>query len=268
MPINSETTFEVSSKGRVPRATIDRAKERLDRVGRHCREPITHVELRIIVDDNHPGADHARAEATMEVKQGPVRARDSAPTVEEAVDNMIDRLRRRVDRHESKLHRIGTKRHNGVATDGSWHRGDVSSAPRSPAPLNDGPARIVRRKSFAAHPMTVEEAAFDLDVLDHDFYLFLEITSGATALISRADQDRLRLEMPAAHVPQIPDSLPIDCVDGPAVLDLAGAQRILESDNEPFVFHKIDEERPGQVLYRRFDGGYGVIEIATGTAVH
>lgn len=261
MPISDETTFQISTKGGVSAPVVERARERLGRVGTHCREPITHVELRVTIDKNHPGAEHARAEATLEVKHGPVRAHESAPTVDEAIDGMIERLRRRLDRHESRLHRIGSKRHNGVAANGSWHHADVSSAPRHPAPLHGAPTKVVRRKSFATSPMTVEEAAFDLDVLDHDFYLFQEADSGAIALLSRAGDGRLRLEIPKSAAPPESEVVPVDQVDGPILLDLAGARRILDAGNEPFIFHRVSEDHCGQVLYRRFDGDYGMIEV-------
>lgn len=262
MPIDSSTTFEISTKGGIDSDAIDRAKERITRVGKHCREPITHVELRVTDDKAHPAQDHARAEATLSVKRGPVRAHAAAPTVAEAVDLMIERLRRRIDRHESRLHQIGTRRDDGVAAEGSWQHGDVESSPRRPRPRTSEPASVVRRKSFASSPMTVEEAAFDLDILDHDFYLFEESTSGATSVLSVQSEGGYLLEIDPDAAVDVVGRMVVSRIAGPTLLDQAGAQHLLDTGEAPFVFHRVSPNRPGQVTYRRYDGDYGVIELA------
>jgi ribosome-associated translation inhibitor RaiA len=266
MPIDDSTTFEISTRGDIDNEAIERAKERLDRIGSHCPEPIIHVELRVTDDTAHPSQAHARAEATLSIKNGPVRAHAQAPTVPEAIDLMIERLRRRVDRHESRLHRVGVKRHDGVAAEGSWQHGDVRSAPRRPQPRRDDTATVVRRKTFAAGPMTVEEAAFDLDILDHDFYLFEESDSGAAGLLSLSDDGRYELAI--AHNAEITldPKMPLDRVEGPITLDQQGAQRLLDSGADAFIFHRVNETEPGQVMYRRYDGDYGVVDLGASTA--
>ncbi len=260
MPIDEDTTYEVSTQGGIDPDVIERAKERLGRVGRHCREPIMAVELRVTDDVAHPAQDHARAEATLSVKHGPVRAHAIAPTVNEAVDLMIERLRRRLDRHEARLHRIGVKHQDGVAAPGSWHHGDVDESPRRPQPLVVDAARVVKRKTFAPAPMTVEEAAFDLDILDHDFYLFEEVKSGEPALLSIQDDGRYLLEIAGPAEIEL-EAMTVDRAEGPILLDQAAAQRLLDSGTTAFVFHRVSPNQPGQVMYRRYDGDYGVVEL-------
>jgi hypothetical protein len=217
---------------------------------------------------NHPMQDHASAEATMSIKHGPVRAHAQAPTIAEAVDLMIERLRRRVDRHESRLHRIGTKRHDGVATEGSWQHGDLLASPRRPRPLPDESATVVRRKTFAAAPMSVEEAAFDLEILDHDFYLFEESKSGHAGLLSWLADGGYRLQIASTAEVDGADTLPIDRVEGPILLDEQGAQRLLDTAEDPFVFYRASTAEAGQVMYRRYDGNYGVVELRSPEADH
>lgn len=262
MAIDDNTTFEISTRGDVEEGAIERARERLTRVGSHCREPVFHVEFRVTDDPESMAVDRARAEATLSVTRGPVRAHAQGPTIEEAIDLMIERLRRRVDRHESRLHRVGSKRHDGVATEGSWHHGDARSTPRHPRPIADEPAAVVRRKSFTPSPMTVEEAAFDLDILDHDFYLFEEVRSGDVALLSLAEDGRYRLEIAHGAETEPVGDLPVDRVDGPALLDEASAQRLLDATDEPSVFFRTAPDQQGQVLYRRYDGQFGIVELA------
>jgi len=267
MAIEDTTTFEESTKGEIPKSALVHCREKLDRIGSHCREPITHVEIRLTDDPNHPGSAKTIAEASIATTRGSIRAHAQAETVNEAIDLMIQRMKRRLDRHESRLHRIGTKRHDGVASIGSWQHGDVADAPRHPQPRNGGePMTVVRHKSFEFEPMTVDDAAYELEMLDHDFYLFQESTSATTAMLSRADNGRYAL---AIAKEAAVEGLPVDYVDrmpGPVVLDQDGAQRVLETTSEPFVFFTDTHQQPGRVLYRRHDGNLGIVALAAATA--
>jgi hypothetical protein len=69
------------------------------------------------------------------------------------------------------------------------------SAPASPngwgAPLDgvddddDQPWHIVREKEHPADPMTVDDALFHMELLGHDFYLFLDKDSGRPSVVYR-----------------------------------------------------------------------------------
>jgi len=267
MPIDDTTTFEISTKGNIDDDVIERARERLGRVSRHCREAVTHVELRVTDDPNHPDQAHARAEATLVVKRGPVRAHAQAGTIAEAVDLMVERLRRRVDRHEAKLHRIGSKKHDGVTSPGSWKHGDVEFAPRHAPPVNEQ-AKIVRRKTFAAAPMSVEEALFDMDILDHRFYLFQNHENDETCVLSMDADGEFTLAVDGDELPAIPADVEITHAAGPVVLDDESAQRLLAAGEDPFIFYRSSPVAQAHVLYRRFDGDLGLIELDESASVN
>lgn len=260
MPIDPNTTFEISTRGNFDDDLIERARERLGRVARHCREPIDHVEIRLTEESSQ--RDDVRAEATLTVKHGPVRAHAIAPSANEAVDTMIGRLRGRVDRHESKLHRIGTKHDDGTASEGSWHHGDVEAAPRRPIPLPAEHARVVRRKSFANTPMSIADAILDLELLDHDFYLFQHLDDNELCLLSRNNDGSYALAADTA-VADPPPSPAVTHEPGACVLSDAGAERLLASTGEPFVFYRNGSGAQPLVLYRRYDGDLGTIELAS-----
>ncbi len=113
-------------------------------------------------------------------RSGPTRSR---PTMTEAVDELEARLRRRLVQLEDRSRT--RHRWTGVASEHEWRHGDL---PRRPVPYFPRPEEsreVVRHKSFAAAPMTVDEAAFEMDLLDHDFYLFTDLDSGQPALVHR-----------------------------------------------------------------------------------
>ncbi len=90
---------------------------------------------------------------------------------------MTDRLGRRL----VQLRERNRTRHRwiGVAGEHEWRHGDL---PRRPAAPPAG-GQVLRRKTFALEPMSPDEAAYEMDLLDHDFYLFTDRDSGAGAVV-------------------------------------------------------------------------------------
>lgn len=57
----------------------------------------------------------------------------------------------------------------------------------------DAGARIVKTKRFAAKPMDPEEAALQMELLGHDFFLFTNTESGNAAVLYRRRDGQLGL---------------------------------------------------------------------------
>ena len=51
--------------------------------------------------------------------------------------------------------------------------------------LDDQPWHIVREKEHDGQPMTVDDALFQMELLGHDFYLFLDKESGRPSVVYR-----------------------------------------------------------------------------------
>ncbi|MBO0829367.1 MAG: ribosome-associated translation inhibitor RaiA [Streptosporangiales bacterium] len=83
---------------------------------------------------------------------------------------------------------------NGVARDGaSWPEEPASDAsekdedgrPIVPVEMEgDGPL-VVREKSHAAGPMSIEQALFAMELVGHDFYLFRDASCGKPSVVYR-----------------------------------------------------------------------------------
>ena len=74
-----------------------------------------------------------------------------------------------------------------------------SSKPATSAPegdgrgASDGERVVVKSKQFDVKPMGVEEAALQMDLLGHDFFLFTLADSGRAAVIYRRRDGQLGL---------------------------------------------------------------------------
>ena len=118
----------------------------------------------------------------------------------------------------------------------------------------------MRHKTFALQPMRWDEAAFDLEILGHDFYLFTELETGVDCVVCHGETGGTQV-MPgndaASDALRGVDGLTV----GPEapVLRLDEAEERLDVGHEPFVFFADAESARGNVVYRRFDGHYGLI---------
>lgn len=93
-------------------------------------------------------------------------------------------------------------------------------------------------------------------LLDHSFFLFTNVDTGAESVVCRVEGD-WSLVVPA-EAPDSRTQVPL-APDVAADLDLGSARRLLDLGDEPFVFFVDPETKRGGVLYRRYDGHYGLI---------
>lgn len=260
MSVQTSTTIEVSSEGAVQQLELDRAVEKVRSVAERAREPVHHLEVRVQLGSNPTHERPALAEATIDVNGRKVRAHVAAATVGEAVDDLIDRLRARLDRYEDRLHQLHMHGRTGVPGPGEWHHGDLPSSrpPWLDLPVDERDIR--RRKTLAMAPMSVDEAAFDLVQLDHIFYLFVDEATGCDATISRVDHGPFELQHATPQRAPVDSVAEVNLIDAAApVLSESDAAECLAVSGAPFLFFVSNRNGRGHVLYRRCDGHYGLI---------
>jgi hypothetical protein len=220
--------------------------------------------MRLVNDHGPARARPAIAEATLSINGTPVRAHVAAGDIDSAVDLLEERLKRRITRHEERLHREGKARHRGDNNGHDWRHGD---RPHDRPEWHDRPPderEVVRHKTFALDPLTLDEAAFDLDALAHDFYLFTELRTGADALICYDDDHGLVLHLPEGVGAVAIDGTVVPVRQGPSAptLTLTDAEDRLDDGGERWVFFIDIDTGRGHVVYHRFDGHYGLITPA------
>ena len=110
-----------------------------------------------------------------------------------AVDSVIDVMDRRIERYKGKVYKSKQVKKSGGAV--SIRTLEVPSVPPEDgsAPeevIQSSHAGLVRVKRFPIKPMTVDDAAFQMELLGHDFFLFLNSeTEDHNVLYRRHDGD-------------------------------------------------------------------------------
>jgi ribosomal subunit interface protein len=256
----SPFTVAVTTRGSVSHWAREQAEEKFHDLDRFVKGPILGARVVLIQEANPRIAMPARAEAEVDLQGRLVRARAAAPAMDAAVNDVADRLQRHLRRYVDRL--ISREREPAQPADGEWsHRS--WSPPLSATFVRPAEEReIIRRKSFAFGPMSVDEAADTLEDLDHDFFLFHDANTDADEVLYWRDDGLLALiaprsvRLPSETGPVIEPnwfSGPIEPAVAVAEMN-AAAHRFL-------VFENASTER-GNVIYRRYDGHYGLIEPA------
>jgi ribosome-associated translation inhibitor RaiA len=245
--------------GDVPDATRRYARKRLGPVIDRIPEPVLFARVKLTQAPDPAVERPAIAQVTVDVNGEIVRARRCAHDMREAIDLLQARLRDKLD-HRAQ-HRHASRRRPASSPPGQWRHGD---APSDRPPYLDRPAderELVRHKSLASSAVTPDEAAFDMDQLDFDFYLFQEHPSGGDALLERLSDRSYRLtRLPSTTTETARTAVDLAVSEHPApVLGLAEAIERMSASGERFVFFESAASGRGNVIYRRYDGHYGLL---------
>jgi hypothetical protein len=149
--------------------------------------------------------------------------------------------------------------------DGTWRGGDL---PSKRPDYFDRPAEdreIIRRKTYSSDEMiSLAEAIFDLDVLDYRFFLFTDEADGIPSIVYERDGDVVLQRIDGSGPPEERARVPVDVNETSAPSANVGeAIERLNLSGEPFIFFKDSEGDSPRVVYRRYDGHYGLIEPAS-----
>ncbi|HUP72896.1 MAG TPA: HPF/RaiA family ribosome-associated protein [Acidimicrobiales bacterium] len=263
-PLSGDVSIDVSTKGEVGDAAREAAREKFSRLAGLVREPVRAIDIRLTHERDPANERPCSAEVVFDVDGRPIRAHVAAQHMEEAIDMAADHLHRGIDRAEARLHRINLRRETGQPAADEWRHGDLPTARPHYFPRPVDEREVVRRKTFALAPITVDEAAFDLDQLGHDFYLFTELQTGADSVLRRRDDGEFELLCASATMPDLAHAAaPIHLMRGLVVeSSIEEAEERLDVTDEPFVFFRSMENGRGNVLYRRRDGHYELIVSA------
>ncbi len=248
----------VHTRGDVSAADREYAQNKVGHLQSLARGPVLFAQVDLTAHADPARERPASAKAELDVDGRLVRAHVAAATMHEAVDLLEDRLRVRLERlahHEESKH----LRHRG-GEEHQWRHGDEPTPRPSyfPRPLEE--RELVRHKTFAVGMMTPDDAVVELELLDHDFYLFTNRETGEDNVVARSDEGGYDLLEPSETCALRDMVAPVRHRDvRPPTMDVDDARQLLDLGDLPFLFFVDAQTHRGHVLYRRYDGHYGLI---------
>jgi putative sigma-54 modulation protein len=134
------------------------------------------------VEISHEGAklpeQRFTVQVTLDSKGVLIRAQEKSKDIRTAIDKVVDVLSKRIERYKGKLYDKG--RGVSFARQGATIEAEEIEAPK----------RVVKSKRFLVKPMPVDEAIRQMELLGHDFFLFIDAdTERLNLLYRREDGD-------------------------------------------------------------------------------
>jgi ribosomal subunit interface protein len=150
---------------------------------------VSRIDVEVCEEHNPRLADQrSRVELTCRTRGPVVRAEAAAPDPYAALDVAASRL-------EARLRRAADRRrvHHGIRTPVSVAAATASLSPSPPSANGSAPAEatdegdvfVVREKSHSATPMTLDQALLEMELVGHDFFLFVDADRGMPSVVYR-----------------------------------------------------------------------------------
>jgi putative sigma-54 modulation protein len=112
------------------------------------------------------------AQVTLDSKGTLIRAQEKAEDIRTAIDKVVDALTSRIERYKGKL----------------YDKGRGISLARQEAVIKaeaEIPKKVVKTKHFLVKPMLEDEAINQMELLGHDFFLFINAENDKLNLLYR-----------------------------------------------------------------------------------
>ncbi len=153
------------------------AEEKIGRVAKLLNDHmVMSVELGLRPDINTTIEKRHVVEVTMFTKGHVIRAKEAAIDMYAAIDLVSEKLERQVQKLRTKMF--------------DRHKAAPQVATVAEAPGEEREPSIVKRKVIEVKPMAPEEAALQMELLGHDFFVFASAeTEGINVLYRRSDGD-------------------------------------------------------------------------------
>jgi ribosome-associated translation inhibitor RaiA len=237
---------------------VSEARQRIEALERLAPEPPTSARLTLRRVSPHAQRPYV-ADASLAVDGRVLAAHAAGRGPSEAVDEVVERLRRQVRR----LTAAEVAQRNEPATirkalDSLGYERQHRPEARLKPPEE---REVVRRRTYTTKPLSTLEAVSELIDLDEEFHLFVHFRSGEDVVVHRRHDGLIGLLHPRNSVLSDENDL---VVPEPSrysePLTLADARAEMDFLNHRFLYFEDAADGRGKVLYLRHDGDYGLVE--------
>lgn len=148
--------------------------QKIEKAVSHFQTLINEVDVHLSVARNPRINSKQTAEVTIYVNGAVVRAEEGSENLYASIDLVADKISRQLRKYKEKRN---DRNHEPVKTTNALNdQPVVTDLIQDRAP--ELPAKVVRTKYFAMPPMSIQEALENLELVDHDFYVFRNTETG------------------------------------------------------------------------------------------
>lgn len=164
----------------ITEAIREYVNQKIDKAVSHFQHITNEVDVHLSVARNPRINPKQSAEVTIYANGTVIRAEESSENLYASIDLVADKISRQLRKYKEK--RIDRKTQDQPKTS--------EVVPQEPVVTNligertpELPQEVVRTKYFAMPPMTIQEALEQLQLIDHDFYMFRNAETGEINVI-------------------------------------------------------------------------------------
>jgi putative sigma-54 modulation protein len=165
-------------------AIRDYVNQKIEKAVSHFENITTGVDINLSVAKNPRIAAAQVAEVTIYANGAVIRAEEASEHLYASIDLVADKISRKLrkykERNFTKKERTDTGKDIGEELD--LELLDYNLTDNRSATL---PAEVVRTKYFAMSALTIEEALAQLQLVDHDFYMYRSAETGEVNVVYR-----------------------------------------------------------------------------------
>ena len=125
----------------------------------------------------------AKVEVTIPLGSITLRAEDVSQDMYGSIDLVTDKIERQIRKNKTKIER---KNRNKKSTSQLFTDAVVEE-------VETAPAKVVRSKQIDLKPMDLEEALLQMDLLGHDFFIYVDVEDQTTNVIYRREDGEIGL---------------------------------------------------------------------------
>ena len=184
--------LSIALRGPLPNRVRAELEAMAARIGAIAPRRPLRARLSLVHEEDRALERPVIAKGQLDLPARSVRAHVAASSAAEAIDLLEARLRRNLVDLGDRV--VAGRKEGRPVRAGEWRHGDLAAD--RPAFFDRAPEerQLVRRKAYTSTPLTAEEAALELGLLDHDFHLFTDAASGDDAVVYRPRRRRARTE--------------------------------------------------------------------------
>ena len=165
------------------RTYVENKVSKIEKYFDEVPEANVHVNLKVYSDRQ------GKAEVTIPLPNLVLRAEETSPDLYGSIDLVSDKLERQMRKYLTKVNRKFRRTNN-----------QEDFQPVNPELLEgdkeddtDSNLSIVRTKRFDLKPMNAEEAVLQMEMLGHDFFVFLDGETNSTNIVYKRDDGNFGL---------------------------------------------------------------------------
>ncbi|MEO0348510.1 MAG: ribosome-associated translation inhibitor RaiA [Cyanobacteria bacterium P01_A01_bin.15] len=156
----------------ITEAIREHVSQKIEKSVSHFQRMINEVDVCLSVAGGTKMPTRQCAEVTVYINRAVVRAEESSDSLYASIDLVADKISRQLRKYKEKRRSSDHVSLRSMDVDVSSNDADLQVTELLEQRQPQLPEEVVRTKYFAMAPMAVEEALENLQLVDHDFYVF------------------------------------------------------------------------------------------------